>query len=232
MKFKLLFKDIVYQSLVSKGIFDKSIFKAILLAGVPGHAKINVDNKVLQKLNLKAVNPDKLLELLSINSNLSIKQPTSVTVDQMNLAHDDNDTISCVVLSKYIDDRLGIMIDGMGRNYDYIKIIFDLLNHLGYDSKIIYINTVIGKALESDSIRDKLAPDDNRSNLEGIQNNIGGFQRLVGSKNFHVIDNNSSESNNQLISKIQKQIRHYASQPIINPIAKQWIDQVMMARKR
>lgn len=57
-----------------------------------------------------------------------------------------------------------------------------------------------------------------------VQKNIGKFQRLFGTSNMIIIDNDKFNDNTDLL-KIKKEISKRLNAPITNPIGKAWINQ-------
>ena len=58
-------------------------------------------------------------------------------------------------LDKYVEGRLGLVIDSTGRDYDKIKSQNDMLKQLGYDTYMIFVNTSLEVALERNKRRER-----------------------------------------------------------------------------
>ena len=84
-------------------------------------------------------------------------------------------------LDKYVQGRLGLVIDSTGRDYDVIARNHNMLQQLGYDSYMVFVNTSLEVALARNARRERTIPEYiTKSSWEGVQNNIGKFQRLFG----------------------------------------------------
>ena len=60
---------------------------------------------------------------------------------------------------QYIDGRLGLVIDGTGKNIEKVKGQAKKLKDIGYDVAMILVNTDIETALERNRQRDRSLPD-------------------------------------------------------------------------
>ena len=59
----------------------------------------------------------------------------------------------------YLGGRLGLIIDGTGREYDKIAKQSIQLKQLGYDTHMIFVNTSLDTALERNAKRDRTVPE-------------------------------------------------------------------------
>jgi len=127
------------------------------------------------------------------------------------------------------------VIDSTGRDYDSIARNHNRLKQLGYDCYMIFVNTNLKVALERQKGRERQVPEYVvRKNWNGVQDNMGRFQRLFGMGNFIIVDNNKSQVElvTMTMNKINKIVRSLIKAPVRNYIAKQWIAKERQARKR
>ena len=93
-----------------------------------------------------------------------------------------------------IKGRLGMVIDGTGRDYDKIANQKALLQQLGYDCYMIFVNTSLEVALERNKRRERSVPEYiTRKSHAIVQGNIGKFQNTFGMGNMIIIDNSKDE---------------------------------------
>ena len=94
-----------------------------------------------------------------------------------------------------IKGRLGMVVDGTGRDYDKIKNQVAQLRQLkNYDCYMIFVNTSLDVALERNSKRERSVPEYiTRKSWEGVQSNIGKFQNLFGISNMAIVDNSKDD---------------------------------------
>ena len=61
--------------------------------------------------------------------------------------------------ANYLNGRLGLIIDGTGKDYDKIATQATELKQLGYDVHMIFVNTSLDTALERNAKRDRKVPE-------------------------------------------------------------------------
>ena len=133
-------------------------------------------------------------------------------------------------MDRYIRGRLGLVIDATGRDYDVINRQRSMLQMLGYDSYMIFVNTSLEVALERNRIRTRSVPEDiTRKSWQTVQNNIGKFQNLFGRSNMIVVDNNNAKENELL--NVYKEVRRLINVPVRNYVAKKWIENELQLKK-
>jgi len=138
-------------------------------------------------------------------------------------------------LDKYVDGRLGLVIDSTGRDYDMIARHHNMLQQMGYDCYMVFVNTSLEVALARNARRERTIPEYITTNSwNGVQSNIGKFQRLFGMRNFIVVDNNKSdlELTTLTMNRVSKVVRKFITSPVSNYRAKQWMKKELEARKR
>ena len=233
-----------FQSFVKEGVFDPNIFKAIFLAGGPGSGKSYVAGKTTVGFGLKLVNSDETLERLLKKHNVPLDF-TTLTPDQtakkdMLRTRAKELTFGQMkvksfkgkgALDLYIAGRLGLVIDGTGKDFDDIHRQASYLRKMGYDTYMIFVNTSEQVAQERNLERPrKLKPEIVKKFWLDVQQNIGKFQAYFRPSNFIVVDNN--KSGDDVFNKVSKRIRKLVNKKVTNPIAIQWIAAQMQARRR
>ena len=233
-----------FQSFVKEGVFDPNIFKAIFLAGGPGSGKSYVAGKTTVGFGLKLVNSDETLERLLKKHNVPLDF-TTLTPDQaakkdMLRTRAKELTFGQMkvkafkgkgALDLYIAGRLGLVIDGTGKDFDDIHRQASYLKKMGYDTYMIFVNTSEQVAQERNLERPrKLKPEIVKKFWLDVQQNIGKFQAYFRPSNFIVVDNN--KSGDDVFNKVSKRIRKLVNKKVTNPIAIQWIAAQMQARRR
>ena len=138
--------------------------------------------------------------------------------------------VTAKMQKNFVAGRLGLIIDGTGAEYGKIEIQKKMLQQLGYDTYMIFVNTSLDTAIERNNKRDRKLPlDIVKVNWNNVQSNIGKFQRLFGMKNFIVVDNNNPKEN--VFRRVYKTITKLANKKVSNYIAKQWIDNQLKLKK-
>jgi thymidylate kinase len=93
----------------------------------------------------------------------------------------------------YMEGRLGLLIDGTGKDYNKIKKSSDKLRGIGYDTYMIFVNTSLDVALQRNETRRRsLDEDEVKKMWNAVQKNMGKFQSYFGRSSFLLVDNNSA----------------------------------------
>ena len=219
---------------LSEGLYDPGIFKAFFLAGGPGSGKTFVTSSAFAGSGLKLVNSDVAFERGLKKANLSLSMPDEETYFR-NIIRNRAKALTISQLDKYVDGRLGLVIDSTGRDYDMIARHHNMLQQMGYDCYMVFVNTSLEVALARNARRERTIPEYiTKSSWDGVQNNIGKFQRLFGMAKFIVVDNNKSDLElvTLTMNRIGKLVRRFITAPVQNYKAKQWMKKELEARKR
>ena len=219
---------------LSEGLYDPGIFKAFFLAGGPGSGKSFVTNSAFAGTGLKVVNSDTTFERNLKKANLSLNMPDEEEYFR-NIIRGRAKQTAIAQLDKYVQGRLGLVIDSTGRDYDVIARNHNMLQQLGYDCYMVFVNTSLEVAIARNARRERTIPEYiTKSSWEGVQNNIGKFQRLFGMAKFIVVDNNKSDLElvTLTMNRIGKLVRRFITAPVQNYKAKQWMKKELEARKR
>ncbi len=212
---------------LQEGLNDPNIFKAFFLAGGPGSGKSYVVRKTTGGTGLQIVNSDDAFERYLKIAGLSQKMPEDETTER-EVERKRAKRVTSARKGGYIEGRLGIIIDGTGKDYDKIAKQSIQLRQLGYDTHMIFVNTSLDTALERNAARDRSVPESIAvKSWKDVQSNIGKFSQHFR-QNFVVVDNNDSEED--VMTPVFKQIKGLLRKKVTSPIAKQWVMQQMKDR--
>ena len=214
---------------LQEGVYDPNILKAFFLAGGPGSGKSYVVKRTTGGLGMKIVNSDDAFEKLLKDAGLSLKMPPEEE-EPREKVRGRAKKITAKRQMNYIQGRLGLIIDGTGREYDRISKQARELEGLGYDTHMIFVNTSIDVALERNAKRARSVPTSIVVNSwKATQANIGKFQNLFGN-NFIILDNNDADEDMML--QIFKRVRKLANKKVQNHRGKAWIANELRMKKR
>ncbi len=213
-----------------EGVYDPNIFKAFFMAGGPGSGKSYVAGKTTAGLGLKVVNSDDIFERYLKQARLSFEMP-----DAQAAKRNERRTAAKEVTDKrrdnYVEGRLGMVIDGTGKDYGKITSLASQLKILGYDTHMIFVNTSLDVALERNKKRARQVPEKIViDSWNAVQKNIGQFQRFFGNKNFIVVDNN--DAGEDILGKAYKEVRRMLRKKVDNHIAKAWMANQLRLKQR
>jgi len=215
-----------------EGVYDPNIFKAFFLAGGPGSGKSFVVRQTTGGLGLKIVNSDTAFEKLLKDADFSLDfrdMSPEKTLERDKIRKRAKE-VTDKMKSNFVAGRLGLIIDGTGAEYGKIEKQVKMLQQLGYDTHMIFVNTSLDTAIERNNQRARKLPlDIVKTYWNNVQSNIGKFQRLFGRKNFIVVDNNNAKED--VFLKVFKSVRKLATRKVKNYIAKQWIDNQLRLKK-
>src|SRR6056300_822790 len=219
---------------LNEGVYDPGIFKAFFLAGGPGSGKTFVTASAFGGTGLKVVNSDAAFEKGLKQANLSLKMPDEEEYFR-NIVRAKAKITASTMLDKYVEGRLGLVIDATGRDLSLVQRQHSMLRNIGYDCYMVFVNTSLDVALERNKNRPRSIPDYIvKTNWNGVQANIGSFQRVFSPNKMLVVDNNRSEQElvTQTLSTASKFIRSKLRTKPENGIALSWIKKELEAKRR
>ena len=212
---------------LQEGLQDPNIFKAFFLAGGPGSGKSYVVRKTTGGTGLKVVNSDDAFEKLLKDANLSLKMPPEEEAPR-DVVRQRAKAITKSRRDNYVEGRIGLIIDGTGKDYEKIASQSKDLRQLGYDTHMIFVNTSLDTALQRNAERPRSVPDSIVvKSWNEVQSNIGSFSQHFR-ENFIVVDNN--DAGEDVFVKVFKQIKGLLRKKVTSPLAKQWVMQQMKDR--
>ena len=214
---------------LQEGVYDPNIFKAFFLAGGPGSGKSYVVARGAGGLGLRVVNSDDTFEKLLKDANMSL--------DIRELDPEVRDSMRGVAKgitkrqqANYIMGRIGLVIDGTGKDYDKITTQATKLKQLGYDVHMIFVNTSLETALKRNAKRDRTVPRSIATkSWKTVQSNMGKFSQYFR-QNFIVVDNNDSDED--VMGPVYKQVMSLAKKKVQNKTGLNWIQGELDKKKR
>ena len=220
-----------FKEWLSEGVNDPAIFKAIFMAGGPGSGKSYVQgNAIPSSSGFKVINSDDIFELKMKQADLEL-DPETIYSPKGQEIRTKAKKITAARMRLYMQGRLGLVLDGTGKDLSKIKTQVKVLREAGYDCYMIFVNTSEEVALDRNENRPRsIAPEAVSKMWNAVQRNIGGFQNLFGSNNFMIVDNNKDDD--KIMNMAYKSIKKFAKKPIKNFIAKQWIENMKALARR
>ena len=216
---------------LQEGVYDPNIFNAIFLAGGPGSGKSYVVRRTTGGLGLKILNSDDIYEKDLEKAGLDIGKPEDIFSDEGQEIRAKSKRLTKMRRDSWVDGRLGIIIDGTGKDINKIGRQKKLLDQLGYETMMIFANTSLEVAQQRNKERARTLPEKAVAEMwNQVQKNIGGFQQLFGSRNFIIVDNN--DAGEDVFAKVFKRIRGIVVKKPTKPQAKQWIANELKKKDR
>ena len=220
-----------YNKFITEGVYDPHIFKAFFLAGGPGSGKSYVSRTLFNGTGMKMVNSDSFLTntLKKAGQSLDLRNVEGSAIDVVrNKAKAQTGSL----LKKHLENRLGIVVDGTGRDYDRLARDMAAAKRVGYDCYMIFVDTTLEVALERNRIRErKVSEPIVIKNWKGVQSNKNRFKFLFGGGNLKIVTNNKN-NDNETNAQVYKSIRSLLNKPLTSWQAKAWIQKELQAKKR
>lgn len=181
--------EIATEDEVEEGVNDPHIFKAIFMSGGPGAGKSFVSKKLLGGTGLKVVNSDDVYEYLMKKQDLEL-EPEVIASPQGQEIRGQAKDMTKTREEQYVDGRLGLVIDGTGKEPDLIQRHVNRLRAVGYDVAMLFVNTDLDMAQQRNLKRDRSLPSDMVKQIwNDTQQNVGKYQQIFGADKFFIVDN-------------------------------------------
>ena len=138
--------------------------------------------------------------------------------------------ITSKMRDNYLEGRLGLIIDGTGKDADKILYQKNMLDGLGYDTYMIYVNTSVDVALQRNAERPRSLPEDDVVKMwKAVQNNIGQFSNMFRG-NLIIVDNN--DAGEDILTGIYKRVKGLLRKKVTNTRAKNWMASELAKKQR
>ena len=239
-----IYSSMIENNQLDEGINDTAIFKAVFLAGGPGSGKsfigtekkgksptVGADPKQfmgggqlgLINLGLRVVNPDPAYEKLLKAAGLDPKSSDDIWSDEGQDIRVKASALTAKQKAHYVNERLGIIIDGTGKDVNKIIGQKKLLDDAGYETAMIYVNTNLETAIARDAKRDRtLGAKAVTKMWDAVQKNVKKYKSIFGS-NMYIIDNSDGSNWFGESQKAHKKIEKWVRKSPSSPKAKAWI---------
>ena len=215
--------DEMFEDYFEEGVNDPSIFKAVFLAGGPGSGKSFVVGKTaLTALGFKIINSDDIFERALAKAGLKAT-PEDIYSPKGQEIRGGAKQLTGKKMDLALNGRLGLVIDGTGKDYEKIEKQATKLKKLGYEVAMIFVNTDLDTAQARNKMRSRSLPEDEVASMwNGVQKNIGKFQNFFGTK-MYIIDNSEGSNFDGAVLSTYRKINSWAKVTPSNSQAKSWI---------
>ena len=205
---------------LQEGLYDPNIFKAFFLAGGPGSGKSYIARQATGGTGLKTINSDDAFEHLLNKAGLSLKMPPE-EFERKEVVRARAKKVTAAKQKNYVEGRLGLIIDGTGRDANKILGQKAKLDELGYDTYMIFVNTSLDVALQRNANRSRSIPEPIVvKSWKDVQANIGKFSNIFRA-GFIVVDNNNADED--ILKQVYKRVKGLLRKKVQNTRAKNWM---------
>ena len=233
--------------LLTEGIQDKGIFKAVFTAGGPGSGKSYIAQNLFGIPSegitttidgLKVVNSDKeftfLLKKYGFDPKFLDQYPEGM-FDQPGGMRDFAKSLTKARKRGYMKGKLGMIIDGTGSKFQKIKKLKNELESHGYDTHMVFVETSLEVAQKRNQERSRvLDPKIVEGSWKSTRKNLGAFKAMFGS-DFALVNNdnflNAKEARHKFSDLIKGHSQNWVNRPIKNPIGRKWVEDQLKLQK-
>ena len=191
---------------------DKGIFKAVFVMGIPGSGKSYTVDKIAGSIMPRIVNTDSSLEFL-------VKKYGDDYKNVWEKHGPKTEKMTQGKLKRALDGALPLMLENTSASASSILLRMGLLESLGYDIAMVYVNTDLGVALDRANKRDRVVDADFIKRAHNKIEKDVEFLKPKFSK-FMEIKNSDGELTDDVLMKAYKAMQHFYSAPVQNPIGK------------
>ena len=213
----------VAEGSLEEGVNDPHTFKCIFLFGPMGAGKSTVARPLLTHTGLRSVNLDNFNELFVKKGQV----PTGhLSPDQLEKSWE----LTQKQQQNFIDGRLGVIIDGSGRNPSTAIGVIEKLAPLGYEFMMIFVNVSEATSIARQQSRAEkqkqqwgagrqVDPELAKNTYAQVQKNLDKYSAYFGPQRFVYVDNENTPDLTQATKKVEAFLRA----PVRQPEALAWI---------
>ena len=224
--------EYMMEDLITEGVYDPGIFKAVFLMGGPGSGKSAVVNKLgLNALGLKLVNTDKAFENGLKKAGLSLDL-RGADFDKVDPIRAKAKKITGKNMDAYIRGRLGMIFDTTAANKSKIVSYKKLLDKLGYEYKMIFVRTSLENAQKRNDMRArKLPPEIVKGDWDKAMKSANDFKKLFGRDFVEITNDDDIASLDRKASTLYSKMLTWTSKYPSNKLALKWRERMLLQKK-
>ena len=208
---------------IDEGVNDPAIFKAVFLAGGPGSGKSFIVGKTgLTPLGFKVINSDDAFEAALKKAGLEMS-PDNIFSPKGQEIRKSTSALTVKKMGLAIKGRLGLVVDGTGKDFNKIKTQANDLKRLGYEVAMIFVNTDKETAMDRNRVRARKLPDKMVAKAwSDVQKNIGAFQGIFKTR-MYIVDNSEGAAWDRESMRVYKAMMKWVKVPPKSKGASAWI---------
>jgi hypothetical protein len=227
--------DDEFNEILTEGVHDKGIFKAVFLGGGPGSGKDYVLDKTLSGHGLVEINSDKALEFLMDKNNLDMRMPDNQTAAR-DVVRGKAKSMTELKQRLALFGRNGLIINGTGDDPEKIAKIKERLESLGYDTSMVMVNTADEVSRQRNVERGqrggRTVPEDIRKQKwDAVQSARVEYGKLFkdnyaefdNSQDLRSADPEVAKQKESELMDLYKGVQKFIKQPPKNPSAQSWV---------
>jgi predicted kinase len=224
-------------SLLMEGVHDAGIFKAVFVAGGPGSGKDFVLKKSLDGHGLSEINSDTAFEYLMDKNKLDKKMPETEQ-EKRDVVRNRAKSMTELRQRLALQGRNGLIINSTGANTKKLAKMKEMLEDLGYDTKMVFVDTSdnVSRArnVERGQRGGRMVPEKLRlEKWREAQDARHEFAKLFGTEHYHEFNNDVDLRSNldpeihtqksKELMDLYKTVKKFTQAPPKQPQAQEWI---------
>jgi dephospho-CoA kinase len=196
-----------FKDFISEGLEDTASFKAIMMAGGAGSGKSFVIALAgLRAYGMKVSNSDPNYERMLAKAGLTLT-PDDIASAQGQAIRGDAKILTDKQKEQWLKGRLGLIVDGTGKDLDDVKEECQQMMDMGYEVGMIFVNTPLETSIERDKNRKRtIGPKLVTQTWKRVQANRNDFKRMFG-KQFIEIENATTTTIEDLTAQCNKALQ-------------------------
>lgn len=216
---------------LNEGIEDKGILKAVFLAGTPGAGKSYTLKKITDgTIHPRVVNTDRFFEYYG--KKVGVKLDTDENADALWKSFEDKIyLLNKTTLINYINSLLPLIIDGTSVNPTNLLLRVGILESLGYDTTMVYIETDLETALRRNSERPRKVPEDFITKSYQVIKRSEEFYKNKFQK-FFKIDNNDGAMTDETITQAYRKANSFFHGKVSNPVGQDIVEKLRKEKEK
>lgn len=224
--------EYMIEDLITEGVYDPGVFKAVFLMGGPGSGKSTVVDKLsLKALGLRLVNTDRAFEngLKKAGLTLDLRGKSD---DEYSGIRDKAKKITGMQMDRYIEGRLGMIFDTTAANKSKIVKYKDMLDAIGYEYKMVFVNASLENALARNQMRPrKLRDDIVQNDWNNAQKNMREFSKLFGKDFIEIRNDDDMKTLDKKALSLYRKMLSWTSRFPSNKLANKWRETELLKKK-
>ena len=196
-----------FKEFITEGLEDVASFKAIMMAGGAGSGKSFVIKLAgLRAVGMKVSNSDPAYEKMLAKAGLTLT-PDDIGSAQGQAIRGDAKILTDKQKEMWLKGRLGVIVDGTGKDLDDVKTECQAMMDMGYEVGMIFVNTPLETSLERDKNRERtIGTKFVTQTWKAVQANRNNLKRMFG-KQFIEIENASTTTIEDLTAQCNKALQ-------------------------
>lgn len=208
---------------------DKGILKAVFVVGIPGAGKSYTVSKLKGSVSPVVVNTDRSTEFLS----KKLKMPSND--ETWKIFRDDSRRMTINMLYNYLNSLLPLFVDGTSNDLSNILSRAGILESIGYDVGMVFINTSLATAQARAKKRgEEIGREVNPEFIEKVfnlsQDNKDYFKGKF--EYFKEVSNDPGEFDDATILKTFKSVASFYNEPLKNPVGKRTLEKLLKTKNQ